>query len=85
MSKAEIDEWLKRRSNEDARLYELYGKPLEEDHHGQYVAIGEDGRTILGEDADRVLGQAIEAFGSGNFALTRIGSKAFGQWLQFAG
>ena len=85
MSRTEISEWLKGRSKEDARLYELYGKPLEQDHDGQYVAISADGDTILDEDPDRVLSQAIEAFGSGNFALTRVGNKAFGQWLLFDG
>ena len=85
MSGAEIREWVRHRSKEDARLYRLYGKPLEKSHHGQYLAISADGGTILGEDPDRVLSQAIEAFGSGNFALTRVGSKAFGQWLLFAG
>ena len=85
MSRIEIDEWVRHRSKEDARLYELYGKPLEKDHYGQYVAISEDGGTILGDDPDSVLSQAIEAFGSGNFALTRVGNEAFGQWLQFAG
>jgi hypothetical protein len=85
MSRAEISAWVRHKSKEDARLYELYGKPLEDDHHGRYVAISEDGGTILGDDPDSVLSQAIEAFGSGNFALTRVGNEAFGQWLQFAG
>ena len=85
MSRTEIDEWVRHRSKEDARLYELYGKPLENDHRGQYVAISADGDTILDEDPDRVLSQAIEVFGSGNFALTRVGNKAFGQWLLFDG
>ena len=84
MSRTEISEWIKHRSKEDARLYELYGKRLEKNHYGQYVAISADGGTILGEDSDRVLSQAIETFGSGNFALTRVGNKAFGQWLLFA-
>ena len=77
-----IKEWLDRRADEDRRLYEQYGKPLENDHKGEFVAIGSDGTVILGDDSDDVLRQAVDAFGSGNFALTRIGEKAFGKWLK---
>ena len=40
-------------TNEEAvkqgdELYERYGKPLEAEHWGEFVAISPDGRTILG-------------------------------------
>ena len=76
-----VDEWAAQRIAEDDRLYDLYGKPLEEKHWGRFVAIGSDGQTILGDDDGSVLGQAIEKFGSGNFAFTRIGDRTLGQWL----
>ena len=79
-----IREWLDHRSGEDMRLYEQYGKPLEHDHKGEFVAIGPDGTVILGNDSDDVLRQAVDAFGSGNFALTKVGEKAFGKWLKLA-
>jgi hypothetical protein len=81
MSAATIKTWLAHRAKEDERLYEQYGKPLEQQHTGEFVAIGPEGQTILGTDPDRVLRQAIDTFGSGNFAITRVGEKTFGQWL----
>jgi len=35
---------------DDDSLYERYGKPLERDHHGKYIAISRDGRVIADED-----------------------------------
>lgn len=58
------------------RLYEQYGKPLEQEHTGKFVAIGSDGRTILEEDDGQVLKQAIEIFGRGNFGFFRVGHRA---------
>ena len=77
-------EWLENTADEDARLYEQYGKPLEKDHTGEYVAIAADGQTIVSDDPDDVLQRAVTQFGSGNFALAKIGEKAFDQWLSFS-
>lgn len=46
------------------RLYEQYGKPLEAEHQGKFVAIASDGRTMLGTDKDILFSKAIEALGS---------------------
>jgi hypothetical protein len=78
---AELREWLATRGDRDRRLYEQFGKPLEKDHTGEYAAIGPDGRTIVGKVAADVLQRAVETFGSGNFALTRVGHRTFGRWL----
>ncbi len=75
------DEWASARIKEDEQLYELYGKPLEEEYPSKFVAIGPDGQTILGDDDVQVLQEAIEKFGSGNFAFTRIGDRTLGRWL----
>jgi len=77
----DIKEWLARRAQEDERLYEEYGKPLEEAHKGEYVAIGPEGQTIFGGSTAEVLQQAVEAFGSGNFGLFRVGHRALGRWV----
>ena len=77
----DIKEWLAHRAQEDRRLYEEYGKPLEVAHNGEYVAIGPAGQTILGESIGKVLKKAIEAFGSGNFGLFRVGHRALGRWI----
>jgi hypothetical protein len=57
----------------DDALYELYGKALESQHTGDFVAISEDGRLIVGPDELAVTSQAAEQFGSGKFAFRRIG------------
>lgn len=75
------DEWASARIKEDERLYGRYGKPLEEKFSSKFVAIGPDGQTILGDDDVQILQEAIEKFGSGNFAFTRIGDRTLGRWL----
>jgi len=80
----DLKEWLAHRAEEDRRLYEQYGKSLEKDHTGEYVAIGTEGQTILGKSDVEVLQKAIETFGSGNFALVRVGHRTFGRWLSLS-
>jgi hypothetical protein len=54
-------------------LYDRYGKPLEQNHHGEYGAISSDGRVIVDRDDLVVMDRAIDEFGSGNFSFYRIG------------
>ncbi|HTE84260.1 MAG TPA: hypothetical protein VK821_05980 [Dehalococcoidia bacterium] len=56
-------------------LYEQYGKPLEEEHEGQYIAITPDGKTLLGDSVVEVAEKAKDEFGPGSF-LFRLGPKA---------
>jgi hypothetical protein len=60
-------------------LYDQYAKPLEPEHHGEFVAIARDGRTILGRSAREVGRKAREEFGPGNFVF-KIGPRAVGRW-----
>jgi hypothetical protein len=60
-------------------LYERYGKPLEANHRGEFLAISPDGRTILGASLLEVAQEATTAFGRGNF-IYRVGEKAVGKW-----
>lgn len=62
------------------RLYEIYGKPLEQDHWGEYVAIFPDGRFIVGPDLEEVSDRALSEFGKGSFEF-KIGEIAVYQWL----
>ena len=78
----DIDVWMDRRRKEDDRLYERYGKPFEKEHRGELVAIGPDGTVLFDEDSDKLFQEAIDRFGSGNFAFTRIGERALGEWLR---
>jgi hypothetical protein len=59
-------------------VYEQFGKPLEADHWGRYVAITSDGRTLLGDTLYDVSEQATEAFGYGSF-LFKVGERAVGK------
>ena len=60
-------------------LYEAYGKPLEADHWGEFLAVSQDGQTILGSSMDEVAHRAAEAFGHGIF-LYKVGERAVGRW-----
>ena len=64
---------------EAERLYEQYGKPLEQEHQGDFVAITPDGRTLLGTSASEVGRQAKAAFGPGNFVF-KLGPRVVGKW-----
>lgn len=70
---ADLKAWMANRTATDERLYERYGKPLEAEHKGKFVAIGPGGQTILGTEELAVALEAEEKFGAGNFALRRIG------------
>lgn len=56
----DIHIWMEQRRAEDERLYEQYGKPLEEAHWGSLIAIGPDGAFLFGEDSDRLFVDAVE-------------------------
>ena len=61
------------------KLYEQYGKPLEAEHTGEYVAIAKDGGTLLGSSLQEVVDNATEALGPGNFVY-KIGPRVVGKW-----
>jgi hypothetical protein len=77
----DLQEWLTQRAEEKKLLYEQYGKPIEQDHNGEYLAIGPDGQTILGKRSGELLRKAVETFGSGNFGIFRVGHDAYADWL----
>jgi hypothetical protein len=54
------------------QLYEQYGKPLEQEHWGEYIAIFSDDRLVLGRDRLEVLDQALAQFGPGSFRAKRL-------------
>ncbi len=76
-----LEEWKDWREEKDRHLYAKYGKPLEKKHTGEFVAIGSDGQTILGDSTTDVMPKAVKKFGGGKFALARIGHDALGEWL----
>ena len=81
---ADLSKWLKNNANARVRLYRKYGKPLEADHTGEFIAMSFDGRTVLGADDGQVLRRAVLDLGRGNFVLARVGHPTYGQWLKLS-
>ncbi len=81
---ADLSEWLAHNAKARESLYEQYGKPLEPEHTGEFLAIGFDGQVILDAEDGEVLRKAIHELGSGNFVLARVGQVTFGKWLKQA-
>ncbi len=71
---------LRKRVLKDNVLYEKFAKHLEPEHNDKFVAISKEGKLIVEGNQVEVLKKAIEEFGSGNFALRKIGSRALGKW-----
>lgn len=61
------------------QLYDKYGKPLEKDHWGDYLAVSVNGKTILGKDYLKVAIKARSTLGLGSF-LYKVGEKAIWKW-----
>ena len=58
------------------RLYEQYGKPLEAEHWGKYLAVHPDGgRFVLDADREAAHNRALNELGKGYF-LFKVGPKA---------
>jgi hypothetical protein len=68
-----------RQTDDGLRLYELYGKPFEAQHWGEYVAITSDGRTVLAPTLLEVMQQSVAAFGPGSYVF-KVGERAVGKW-----
>lgn len=75
-----VAQWTVERSRKDDRLYSRFGRDLESDHTGEFVAISDDGDFFLGTNEYGVAVEAVRRFGSGNFALRRIGADAEVYW-----
>lgn len=66
-------------TQQSAALYERYGKPLEATHRGEYVAIAEDGRTLLAPTLVQALADGAVRLGPGNFVFN-IGERVVATW-----
>ncbi len=61
------------------KLYKKYGKPLEKEHWGKFLAVSQKGKTVLGADLLEVAQKAAKTFGPGNF-IFKVGEIAVGKW-----
>ena len=68
-----------RQTDDGLRLYELYGKPFEAQHWGEYVTITPDGRTVLAPTLLEVVQQAASALGADNHVF-KVGERTVGKW-----
>ena len=48
---------------ESDMLYEQYGKPLEAQHRGEYLAVSPQGNILIGPDLDELIDRAVEKLG----------------------
>ncbi len=60
-------------------LYEQYGRPLEQDHAGEFLAVSQGGQTLLGSTFSDVAREATQKFGPGNFVF-KVGERFVGRW-----
>lgn len=60
-------------------LYERYGKPLEAEHAGEFVAITPDGRTLVAPTLDAAMVNGAAQFGPGNFVF-KVEDLVVGKW-----
>ncbi len=74
-------EWIEKKAAERRRLYEKYGKQLEAEHAGKFVAISLDGEILLGEHEGNLFFEAVSVFGRNKFALTKVGEEVMDVWL----
>ena len=77
--------WIDQKLKEHRLLYEKYGKRLELEHTGEFVAISLGGEIIMGKREGEVLRRALNTFGRDNFALVRVGGDVFEEWFDAAG
>ena len=62
-------------SGQAERLYEQYGKPLEAEHRGKFLAVHPDGRMVLTDDYETMKERALAELGMGNYFF-RVGPRA---------
>lgn len=61
------------------KLYKKYGKPLEGEHWGKFLAVSRKGKTLLGTNLLELAQKASKIFGPGNF-IFKVGEIAVWKW-----
>ena len=79
-----MEDWMERKLKEQRRLYDQYGKALEESHTGEFVAISPEGEILLDRKMGKLLRRATDTFGPDNFAMARVGYEAMTEWMTTA-
>ncbi len=63
------------------KLYQRHGKPLEQTHKGEYLAVSFKGKTILGSNLYETVKKASDIFGPANSIVFKVGQKFVGRSL----
>ncbi len=63
----------------DDELYERVGRPLEADHWGEFLAVTDDGRFIVGPDDVTVSQKAYEDFQGAFLHIYNVGERVVGR------
>lgn len=69
------------RKQDSDRLYDLYVKPLEKTHKGEYIGVSLKGQTVMGSRLLEVIKQSVDAFGKNNSVVFKVGDKVVGKLL----
>lgn len=68
-------------SRKAEELYTRYGKPLEADHSGEFIAISTEGKVVRAPALQQVLDLSLEQLGIGSYVF-RIGAdRSVIKWL----
>ena len=70
--------------DDTGELYAKYGKPLEAEHWGKYLAVHPDGRTALADDYQSMAKLADAELGAGTHFF-QIGPIATHSWNALSG
>lgn len=62
------------------QLYKKYGKPMEKEHIGKYLAVSFQGKTFLGNNLYEVAKRASDTFGPANSIVYKVGDIAVWKW-----
>ena len=68
----------KKQSRLGDTLYHKFGKPLEKDHWGEYIAISKDGKVALSNNLIDVFKKS-ELFSTQSY-IFKVGEKAVYKW-----
>ena len=70
-----------RLSQQAEDLYERYGKPLEAEHYGEYVAISPQGGVVHAPTLQEVLDMSLEQLGKGSYVFRLSADRSAMRWM----
>ena len=62
-------------------LYARYGKPLEAEHAGEFIAISTQGKVVLAPTLQQVLDLSLQQLGKGSYVFRLGADRSVMKWL----